>query len=89
MLYFASARTALDVQSEKITLSRPHDGTPITLAVLIKYLLASHKDRASELQAVIDKSAWSVNEEIVLDEQTACVLQSGDVVAIIPPVSGG
>jgi len=82
MLYFASARTAIDKSRESITL--PAD---FRLADLPGHILGMYENLA-ELKTVFDKSAWSVNEEIVYDLE-GTKLQQNDVVAVIPPVSGG
>jgi molybdopterin converting factor small subunit len=53
-------------------------------------LLARHPEAAAsgELQAVLAKSALSVNEEIEYEHEKR-ELKDGDVVAVLPPVSGG
>lgn len=84
LLYFASARTALSLSSEQI----PLPSSSFALSSLGDLLLQRHPEAAQELKAVLVKSAWSVNEEIVFDPEE-CILQNGDVVAVIPPVSGG
>lgn len=84
MLYFASARTAIDVSSEKL-----HLMTPFPLSHLKNFILSRYNQN-QELEIVLGKSAFSVNEEIVYEEDyEKTLLQNGDVVAIIPPVSGG
>lgn len=88
MLYFASARTTLNKSNESLSL--PSSSFPI--AKLKTYLLEKY-DGNEELKKVLNKSALSLNEEIVYDEDDAAagevLLKEGDVVAIIPPVSGG
>jgi len=52
--------------------------------------LLRHQQHEAELRTVLRRSAWSVNEAIVgRDEEASLVLRDRDVVAVIPPVSGG
>jgi molybdopterin converting factor small subunit len=47
---------------------------------------------STKLAEVLESSAWSVNEEMVSDDPDEIApirLKAGDVVAVIPPVSGG
>lgn len=85
MLYFASARTTLNKSSESLVLSVSSFASPDTFKA---YLLSNHYNNDEEVQNVLNKSAISINEEIVYDDE-AVDLKNGDVVAIIPPVSGG
>ncbi|KAF8322157.1 hypothetical protein DL93DRAFT_2071957 [Clavulina sp. PMI_390] len=64
------------------------DPKALSLADLGSALLARHSD--TKLSAVLATSKWSVNEEMVQEEEIEnIVLKGGDVVAVIPPVSGG
>jgi len=83
MLYFASARTTLDKSQEPITL--PY--SPFPASKIKGYLLEQYKGN-DEFVKVVNKSAISVNEEIIYDDDDL-QLKNKDVVAIIPPVSGG
>lgn len=83
MLYFASARTAIDKSSESITL--PY--SPFPTSKIKDYLKEQYKGN-DELAKVLAKSAISVNEEIIYDDENVN-LKNGDIVAVIPPVSGG
>lgn len=83
MLYFASARTTINKSSESVTL--PSSTFPCTK---LKSFLLEKYNGDGELKKVLDKSAISVNEEIIYDEDEV-ILKDGDIVAIIPPVSGG
>lgn len=85
MLYFASARTTLNKSSEALSLPSSTFSSPDTFKA---YLLEKHYNNDEEVKRVLDKSAISINEEIVYDDE-AVQLKNGDVVAIIPPVSGG
>lgn len=70
------------------------------LADLTAALVARHPN--TRLASVLESSAWSLNEEMVPDDADGentgdpneinvgnVVLKAGDVVAVIPPVSGG
>ena len=83
MLYFASARTSLDKFQESIQLPSSHFP-----ANKLKAYLQERYNGNVEFISVLNKSAISVNEEIVYDEENH-LLENGDVGAIIPPVSGG
>ena len=86
VLYFAAARDATGVSTETVELA---SSEPL-LADLSAALLERHQARDTELRAVLRRSAWSVNEAIVgRDEEASLVLRDRDVVAVIPPVSGG
>lgn len=84
MLYFASARTTVNLSSEILRLP----STSTRVSDLPAILLEKHEQVAQDLRAVLAKSAFSVNEEIVYD-LAGTLLHEGDTVAIIPPVSGG
>lgn len=84
VLYFAAARTALNLSKEHIDL--PH--YPYSLSSLAKLLIARHAK--TELATVLAVAGWSVNETMVpTDEIDTLLLYGGEEVAIIPPVSGG
>lgn len=86
MLYFASARTCVGRSSEDVPLSSASQ----TLSDLAQILLDRHASVADQLGRILEASAWSVNEQIVPSEQVSVTqLRHGDVVAVIPPVSGG
>lgn len=100
VLYFAAAQTETNLFSEAIPLPITSSGSGSTnsetdskaggfpLADLAALLSARH--RATELESVLETCAWSLNEEMVPEEDVASVrLKAGDVVAVIPPVSGG
>jgi molybdopterin converting factor small subunit len=84
MLYFASARTTLGKSNESLSIP---SSPPFPISKLKAFLLETNGNNP-ELKTVLDKSALSVNEEIIYDDDEV-VLKEGDVVAVIPPVSGG
>lgn len=84
VLYFASARTAVDKHEERLEL----DAQQCTVADLNQVLLDRYSGTSNGLAGVLKKSAWSLNEELVYDTR-ATALSDGDVVAVLPPVSGG
>ena len=86
VLYFAAARDATGLLSESVELAAAEP----RLADLSAALLLRHQQHDAELRTVLRRSAWSVNEAIVgRDEEASLVLRDRDVVAVIPPVSGG
>jgi molybdopterin converting factor small subunit len=86
ILFFASAKAVIAKPQELLTLPMPQ----VPISDLADLLLASHAWCRTELKAVLDKSAWSLNECIVpKDEEASTMVKAGDTVAVIPPVSGG
>ena len=88
VLYFAGARTAVHKSEEQIELPE----APFALAKLNALLVERHRahDILGEFEKVVKLSKWSVNEEMVdAEEAESKMLQGGEEVAIIPPVSGG
>jgi molybdopterin converting factor subunit 1 len=78
LLYFAAVRDALGTAEEELTLP----DTVGTVAELSLYLEGRHAALAGRLATV----RYAVNEVFATPETA---LTSGDVVAVIPPVSGG
>ncbi|GBB99467.1 hypothetical protein RclHR1_03530014 [Rhizophagus clarus] len=84
ILYFATARDATKVPSEKISL--PPQSTSMSLEDLTNLL----KKRHEKLAPILDNSLYSINMEYVEESDYQTILvKEGDEVAIIPPVSGG
>ncbi|EJU04863.1 MoaD/ThiS [Dacryopinax primogenitus] len=86
VLYFASARTTIDISYERIPL--PEAGLP--LKELPKLLEERHAGKG--LGKVLERCRWSVNDEMVEhigEGEDEVVLRGGEEVAVIPPVSGG
>lgn len=87
LLYFAGARTALPGEPYEEEVPLPSARFP--LSGLRALLVARHGDNRL-FAAVLDKSAWSVNEEMVdRDAEDECILLGGETVGVIPGVSGG
>lgn len=82
ILYFAAASTATGLDSERI----PLPPQPLALSKLGEILVAKHPD--TNLKQVLETSQWSVDAEMV-DEPEKVILQDGNEVAVICPVSGG
>lgn len=78
ILYFAALREALGKSEEELSIPE----TVRTVADLSRLLERSNP----ALQGLLGSVRFAVNETFVDSEQ---VLSSGDVVALIPPVSGG
>lgn len=67
-----------------------HDSNEPRLSDLGATLVALHPN--TKLGTVLESSAWSVNEEMVPNDSNDVAsirLKAGDVIAVIPPVSGG
>ncbi|KAJ4477149.1 hypothetical protein J3R30DRAFT_3291614 [Lentinula aciculospora] len=87
VLYFAAASTTLGISEELISI--PSDG--FYLFQLTDLLIERHSlSDGDTLRKVLDSSQWSVNAEMVDDEDlTKVELKDGMEVAVICPVSGG
>ncbi|KAF8734036.1 glutathione s-transferase, partial [Rhizoctonia solani] len=82
VLYFAAARTETGVHKEVIPLPPSSPGIP--LSQLADLLVDRHPD--TKLREVLDISSWSVNEEMVDDDQAHhVVLKGGEEVGVICP----
>lgn len=85
VLYFAAAREAVGTSQERVTLP----STSFSLADLPALLVKLH-DGNEALVAALKRSALSLNEELILrEDEVKTMLKADNVVAIIPPVSGG
>jgi molybdopterin converting factor subunit 1 len=80
VLYFAALRDLAGTSEESVSVS-PTAGQP-TVAQLVAALEERHAGLRGRLTAV----RVAVNEEFV---ELTSLLRAGDVVALIPPVSGG
>ncbi|CAE6343298.1 hypothetical protein RSOLAG1IB_01522 [Rhizoctonia solani AG-1 IB] len=86
VLYFAAARTEAGIHKEVIPL--PPGSTGVPLSQLADLLVGRHP--GTKLQEVLDISSWSVDEEMVDDNQVQrIILKGGEEVGVICPVSGG
>lgn len=90
VLYFASAKEAAGIGRQSIPLPE----IPFPLSKLGDYLTqlvsSSNNGDAKSFEKVLKTSRWSVNEDMVDEDDLAkMTLQGGEDVAIIPPVSGG
>jgi molybdopterin converting factor small subunit len=83
VLYFAAASTATGLTSERILIPTC---PPFKLSSLSKILISRHRD--SNLEKVLQTSQWSVDTEMVHSPDDV-ILDGGEEVAIICPVSGG
>lgn len=81
VLYFAALRDLSGVSGERVTLETPAEGA-LSVAALLSALEARHERLRGRLQAV----RVAVNEEFT---ELSTELRGGEVVALIPPVSGG
>jgi len=84
VLYFAAASTAAGRADERIQLPT----VPFPLAQLAALL--SDRYPSTNLGGVLERSQWSVDAEMVPEEEVSKVqLKGGEEVAVICPVSGG
>ncbi|BGP17598.1 hypothetical protein JCM10213_001248 [Rhodosporidiobolus nylandii] len=87
LLYFAGVRTALPGEPDSQLVDLP---AALPLSRLREYLTTHVHTGNDELARVLERSAWSVDEEMIDDEREGEVLlEGGEVVCPIPPVSGG
>jgi molybdopterin converting factor small subunit len=85
VLFFASAKDA--TRTSSLALPLPSSSTPYTLSKLAKDIVERYPGK---LVKILETCTWAVNEEMVPDEEVeGHVLKGGDVVAVLPPVSGG
>jgi molybdopterin converting factor subunit 1 len=76
VLYFAGAKEAAGTPSEELPLA----GDTLSLSELSRMLVSRHP------RLVLDGVRFAINEEFSAPDQ---LIFPGDVVAVIPPVSGG
>ncbi|GHJ88154.1 hypothetical protein NliqN6_4556 [Naganishia liquefaciens] len=94
ILYFAAIRTLLSTATDHLPLPlSPHSPTS-RLADLPSAIARLHPEAdADALARILEGCMWSVDEEMVdLEEEAGRggrVLCGGEIVAVIPPVSGG
>lgn len=81
-------RTAIADEPESELLELPT--VPFPLSALRALLTTSVHPNNAELERVLERSGWSVDEEMIDPEQEHIVqLSGGETVCAIPPVSGG
>jgi molybdopterin converting factor small subunit len=85
VLYFAAASTATKLTSQTVSLPHTTD-QEFHLSSLGDLLVSLHPNTG--LDKVLQSSQWSVDAEMV-DDPKEVVLNGGEVVAVICPVSGG
>jgi molybdopterin converting factor small subunit len=84
VLYFAAASTATGCPSERIVLP----DTPFPLRDLARFL--SGRYPGTILGKVLERSQWSVDAEMVSEEDVkGFELKGGEEIGVICPVSGG
>ncbi|GAA5860858.1 hypothetical protein JCM3774_003166 [Rhodotorula dairenensis] len=90
LLYFAGVRTSIAGEPASQTVPLPSSPNPFPLSALRDHLVQAVHPGNDEFARVLDRSAWSVNEAMVDDDDVARVwLRGGETVCPIPPVSGG
>jgi sulfur-carrier protein len=81
VLYFAALRDLTGLSSERVTLPVSSDGV-----VVVESFLASLEARHEALRGRLGAVRVAVDEEFT---EPSALLRGGEVVALIPPVSGG
>lgn len=92
ILYFASIRTYLGTERESVALPLNPTTHKSRLMDLPAAVARLHPSDPEKLARILEGCMWCVDEEMVdLDdvEEGGRVLKGGEVVAVIPPVSGG
>ena len=84
VLYFAVLRDLAGTSEERIDLAQP--ASSVSVSVSVAELLATLEQKHEGLRGRLGAVRVAVNEEFV---EVGSPLHSGDVVALIPPVSGG
>lgn len=95
VLYFASVRTHLNLEKEEIPFEHLRDPDPtassrshhLTNLGAVKDAI-THLHEGAALKQMLERCMWSVNDTMV-DEESEQDIKPGDIVAVIPPVSGG
>lgn len=82
ILYFAAIRELLGVSQETLSWPSGSAAEGVTVQQLSERLVVVHPALAGQLSSV----RFAVNEQFVALSAFVC---AGDVVALIPPVSGG
>ncbi len=90
VLYFAALRDLTGTSEERVSVAAPapatgRDGAQVS-EVDVSLLLATLEDRHSSLRGRLQSVRVAVDEEFV---ELSTRLHGGEVVALIPPVSGG
>ena len=81
VLYFAAASSATGVAQEDILIPNNFNLSELSMLLVSRYA-------ESDLENILNTSNWSVNLEMV-DDPKQVVLEDGDEVGVICPVSGG
>ncbi|GAA5927139.1 MoaD/ThiS family protein [Sporobolomyces koalae] len=88
MLYFASIRTSLVGEPDTEIIQLP--SRSCTLYDLRIHLVRQVHRGNLEFERALERSMWSVDEEMVeVEQERDHVLRNGQTVCAIPPVSGG
>jgi molybdopterin converting factor small subunit len=83
LLLFASAKDRIGGQNEiKMTIDRVWENSE----VLKKHICLNVLEQLSDLEPVL---ALAINEEYVTDSDKQILLNDNDVLALIPPITGG
>ncbi|BGP71573.1 hypothetical protein NBRC10513v2_004953 [Rhodotorula toruloides] len=90
LLLFAGVRSAWPGEPASQLVELPTSPSPFPLSQLREHLIRYVQPGNDELARVLERSAWSVDEEMVDEErEDEVLLKGGETVCPIPPVSGG
>ncbi|GAA5873816.1 hypothetical protein JCM16303_002597 [Sporobolomyces ruberrimus] len=90
LLYFASLRTSLPDEPTSQIIQLPSSPSPFNLYDLRIHLVKDLHRGNEEFERALEKSSWSVDEEMIeIENEKEFHLREGQVVCGIPPVSGG
>ncbi|BGP25772.1 hypothetical protein JCM10295v2_004709 [Rhodotorula toruloides] len=90
LLLFAGVRSAWPGEPASQLIDLPTSPSPFPLSRLRDHLILHVQPGNEELSRVLERSAWSVDEEMVDEErENEALLKGGETVCPIPPVSGG
>ena len=85
VLYFAAAREAVGVTEEDIGMNEVGEAAN-SVGKFREMLIKRHP----ELESVMKSCVFALNQEYILrDNEDTKSIKDGDVVAVIPPISGG
>ncbi|KAF8604214.1 hypothetical protein BDV93DRAFT_110213, partial [Ceratobasidium sp. AG-I] len=88
VFYFAGARTATGIHKDVVPINPSLHPSGVPLSQLADLLSERHPN--TELKEVLRTSSWSVDEEMVDEEDIpSTILTGGEEVGVICPVSGG
>jgi len=90
LLYFASIRTSLSGEPDSQIIQLPSTPSPFNLYDLRVHLVREVHKGNEEFERALEKSTWSVDEEMIpIEQEREFIVKEGQTICPIPPVSGG